>query len=206
LKPFSYYPEHVRVTEHKPPMVLTKQEIRREALKVRSEIPKSEVGRLSASIFDHVTSLPEFKMASLVHTYVSSKENEVDTIDIIRFCFLHSKRVAVPVTDAEQKSLRHSEIFSLDDLKKGTFGISEPIHIVPVPLQTVNLVIVPVVAVDVHGTRIGFGRGYYDKFLNFVSCPIIALAFSCQVVATIPREPHDQKVGIVITENGAIRC
>lgn len=162
--------------------------------------------RKSAQIFHLLSSLPEFVEARFLHTYVSSKKNEADTRPIIASAFEKGVRVAVPIADKERPLLRHSEIFSMDDLAIGAFGIMEPHKITPINLNEIEVVLVPVVGVDRSGTRLGFGGGYYDSFLRHVSCTKIALAYDFQVVQELPREQHDELVSMIVTESEIIHC
>lgn len=150
--------------------------------------------------------MPIFNTAQTIHTYVASKKNEVDTIEIISYLFSIGKRVIVPVVDKDEKILRHSELKSISELRKSTFGILEPEQIKEVNLSEIDLVLVPAVAVDRFGNRIGFGGGYYDKFLSQINCPKVALVYDFQVVDKIETSPNDVGVDFIVTETEIINC
>ncbi len=117
------------------------------------------------------------------------------------------RRVIVPVTDLSRHILLHSEIKSFDELQKGTFGILEPPKDLfrKVPISEFDLVIVPGVAFDLAGHRIGFGGGFYDEFLGNVKATKIALAYEFQRVDKIPTRPEDEQVDILISEKNVYR-
>ncbi len=182
----------------------TKESIRKKILSLRSLLPQDESRKRSELIFQNLKKLPVFNNANVIHTYVSSKKNEVDTIEIIKYLFSIGKRVVIPVVDKENKTLIHSELRDLFELKKSTFGLLEPNVIREVKLDEIDIVIVPAVAVDRNGNRIGFGGGYYDKFLSQVNCPKIALVYDFQVVEKIEPERSDIPVDFIVTENDII--
>ncbi|CUS91999.1 5-formyltetrahydrofolate cyclo-ligase, partial [Candidatus Kryptonium thompsonii] len=95
---------------------------------------------------------------------------------------------------------------SISELKKSTFGILEPEKIREVGLSEIDLVLVPAIAVDRFGNRIGFGAGYYDKFLSQVNCPKIALVYDFQIVDKIETSPSDVPVDFIVTETEIISC
>jgi len=88
----------------------------------------------------------------------------------------------------------------LSGLRRGAFGIPEPGGDISKP-EELELILVPGVLFDEEGFRIGFGGGYYDRFLRGLSVPKVGVAFSFQVVRSLPREPWDVPVDILITEN-----
>ena len=102
-----------------------------------------------------------------------------------------------------------SEINTLDGLKKNKFGILEPADTSKIfNKEDIDLVIMPGVAFDRSGNRVGYGGGYYDKFLCEMSSdiPTIALAYNIQILKELPSEKHDIKVDMVITEKETIKC
>lgn len=187
-------------------MSLSKKMIRERILSIRNSLDPEEAKRRGKLIFQNLKTLPAFNSARTIHTYVSSKKNEVDTIEIIGYLLSTGKKVIVPIVDKEKKNLRHSELKSLDKLKKSTFGIFEPEEVIDVDINEIDLVLVPAVAVDRMGNRIGFGGGYYDKFLSQVNCPKIALVYSFQVVEAIEPSPDDIPIDFIVTETEIINC
>ena len=179
----------------------------REQLKEQREaLSKKECRERSALIFENLVTLPEFFRADVVHTYISSKKNEVDTHEMIRLLLKHKKRVVVPIADKATKQMKHSELLSLSELVGGAYGILEPRMCRPVPIEDLQVIIVPALAVDKKGNRLGFGAGFYDRFLHDVQLPVIALAYDFQVVSEVPKEVTDVPVSFIVTENEIIRC
>jgi len=130
---------------------------------------------------------------------------EVNTHPMIEESLKVGKKVLVPLVDLENKELKLYEIRDLAvDLSPGALGILEPLREKTrlADAKEVDCVIVPGLAFDAEGCRLGRGAGFYDRFLSKFSAkvPKIALAFSFQVLPQIPHEIHDQRVDVVLTE------
>ncbi len=186
--------------------MITKAALREQFKEKRASLSKSEVRERSKLILENLLSLPDFFMHDVVHTYVSSKNNEVDTHELIRVLVKQKKRVVVPVSDPKTKLMRHSELFSLGELIGGAYGILEPRMVRPVPAADLQVVVVPAMAVDREGNRVGFGAGFYDRFLHDIGLTTIALAYDFQVVEKVPAEITDVRVSYIVTEQEIIRC
>ena len=179
----------------------------RERMKLeREKLSKGEVRERSTLIVEQLLSLPEFFRSDVIHTYISSKKNEVDTHELIRVLLKRKKRVVVPIADKTTKSMKHSELFSLSELVGGAYGILEPKMYRPVPAADLEVIVVPALAVDKKGNRLGFGAGFYDRFLHDIQLPTIVLAYDFQVIDDVPRENTDIPVSFIITEQEIIRC
>ncbi len=145
-----------------------------------------------------------FKKARGLCIYVSLPA-EVDTWPIIAKCLRSGKKVLAPLADPRTKQLKFYEIRNPKaDLKKGAYGILEPKPAMTrlASFREADLVIVPGVAFDKRGHRLGRGAGYYDRFLEKIDKKVhtVGLAFSFQIVAKLPAEKHDQKLDRVITD------
>ncbi len=184
----------------------TKQEIRHRMKAKREALSKKEIKERSSMIFSNLLSVPEFFRADVVHTYVSSKNNEVDTHQLIRWMLKEKKRVIVPIVDAQTKQMKHSEIYSLSELSFSKLGIYEPSLERLVKASNIGVVIVPALAVDRHGNRIGFGGGFYDRFLTDMKAPSIALAYDFQLISELPVESFDAKISYIVTDKQILRC
>ena len=147
-----------------------------------------------------------FRNSKVVFFYVSAG-NEVQTRDTIKEA-LDKKRVAIPIADKVNKTISASELLDFNELESGPFSILEPkIEFVRiVNPKDLDLVIVPGIAFDVYGNRIGYGHGYFDNFLKHISAAKIALAYEMQIVDEIPADEKDIRVDFIITEKRIIGC
>lgn len=163
-----------------------KADLRVKFLAARKAMSSREVEEKSRIIISRLIKSSEFEQANMIHCFLSiGARHEVDTHLLIRDQIKKGMRVAIPVTDLGRKILIHSEIKGLDDLEVGTFGILEPKqgNLLPVSLEEIDLIVVPGVAFDSGGNRIGYGAGFYDGFLRNISSPKIALAYEWQSYA-----------------------
>ncbi len=184
----------------------SKHSIRERLKQERAALSKNDVRERSSLILEQLLSLPPFFRCDVVHTYISSKNNEADTHELIRLLIKRKKRVIVPVADKATATMAHSEIFSLSELVGGAYGILVPRMVRPVTVSAVQCVIVPALAVDRSGNRVGYGAGFYDRFLASVSVPTIALAYDFQLLRSVPAEPTDIPVSYVVTESEIVDC
>ncbi|GAW92187.1 5-formyltetrahydrofolate cyclo-ligase [Calderihabitans maritimus] len=189
---------------------MKKKEIRERIIKLRLEMSDDEVREKSARVASRVVALPVFQQAETVMSYVAFR-NEVETGGIIRTCLAQGKRVVVPVTDRANKRLIPSEVKKFpDDLKPGTWGILEPKAecFRPVEPEVIDLVLVPGVGFDIYGNRLGYGGGFYDRFLPRLSpeATTVALAYQEQLLPDVFPEAHDHPVDFVVTDREVINC
>lgn len=131
---------------------------------------------------------------------------EIDTARIISRAWEEDKDVAVPKCDPQRKALTFYRIRSLDQLAEGFHGLREPIpkRTTVVPPEAMDLVIVPGVVFDPSGNRIGYGGGYYDRFLSGYHGKTVSLLLELQLAAALPSEKHDRRVDRLITEERTI--
>jgi len=174
-----------------------KHSIRQDLMKRR--LSHEETAEKSKKIADFLFSLDEFKKAKTILCYMSIK-NEVETIDIVTKAF-KEKKVVLPITN----DIKLSEL-SKFEFEKGSYNVPEPKVKKIVKPEVIDLAIIPGIAFDKHGSRIGYGKGYYDKLLKQVSAKKIALAYEFQIVQEIPTEAHDVKMDMIITEERVIQC
>lgn len=172
----------------------------KEQLKSSSELEKTSK---SAIIQEKLFNEEAFKEANVVMFYVSLKD-EVNTLTMIDEAIKAGKRVCVPVILKEEKRLIAGEIKNREkDLERQHFGIYQPRagHVREVPLDDIDLVVVPGVAFDRNNVRLGRGHGYYDRFLCGLpdKTRTVGLAFDFQVVDHLPKDSHDIPVWKTIT-------
>lgn len=187
---------------------MQKTEIRKKILAKRNRLSKKHAEDLSKKIFQKLKRLKEFKKAGNVFFYLS-KDNEIATRPAIIYSLKNKKRVSIPKMNTQTHTFHPVLIKDLDkDLCKGPFGLEEPITIKNrrVTEKEIDLTIVPGIAFDKAGTRLGFGKGYYDKFLEKRhKYKKIALAYDFQIVPELPKDTHDVPVDIIVTEERIIR-
>jgi 5-formyltetrahydrofolate cyclo-ligase len=151
-----------------------KAALRREAAARRAAMRPAEVDQRSAVVQEALLALEEYRAARVVHAYVGVKGNEVRTDRILLETLRSGRRLAVPRVAGEE--LAHHEIRAMSELRASRFGLLEPAPDAPVvDPWAVDLVVVPGVAFDRGGNRLGLGRGYYDRFLAGVAAPKAAL-------------------------------
>ncbi len=184
-----------------------KHKIRKKILSVREKHKKEDRFCKDCMIKDKMFSLPEFKKAKIILFYVSIK-GEVRTDKMISESLDKGKRILVPFADLKKKRLLISEINDLDDLSPGAFGIPEPKSPKEFPLEKIDLVVIPGIAFDSKGNRVGYGMGFYDRFLKKLKShvPLIALAYDLQIVNRIPTDGKDVRLHKIITEKEIIEC
>lgn len=180
-----------------------KHKIRKHIKGIAESYSALEKNRKSGIIRNKLFNEEAFKKAKVVMFYVSLKD-EVNTYLMIDEALKTGKRVAVPVILKEEKRLIAGEIKNrLEDLERQHFGIYQPRQDVvrEVPLNDIDLVVVPGVAFDKKNIRLGRGHGYYDRFLSGLpkSARTIGLAYDFQVVEDLPQDPHDIPVWKTIT-------
>ncbi len=185
---------------------MSKAELRAEGLAARRAIPHSRVQEMSATIQKRLTDLAEFRRAGRIASYVA-REDEVQTVPIIEQALSENKSVVVPKVDTATGGLLFFEISGVNELSRGHFGILEPRGVgKPVPLSETGVVLVPVVAWDERGHRIGHGRGYFDRALGERGDSVaVGLAFESQGVARIPETASDVKLDMLVTERRVLR-
>lgn len=122
---------------------------------------------------------------------------EVDTWPFFEYAWGIGKTVVVPVSTPA--GLVHTIVTRDTQWQTGAFGIQEPIAS-STPVQSIDVVIVPVVAFDSHCNRIGYGKGYYDRFLHEHGAITMGLAYECQKVNDLPTEQHDVALSCIATD------
>jgi 5-formyltetrahydrofolate cyclo-ligase len=172
----------------------------------RDQIAAPIIYKVCQAIYERVIAWNVFQAAPCVACYVSV-QNEVDTRQLIEYALRVGKKVFVPVTQGSGV-MGFQEILSLDNLRSARFGLLEPEHDVGLMIEPddLDLVIVPGIAFDRRGNRLGFGGGYYDRFFERCNATRVGLAYAFQVVDDIPAEDHDEKMDWVVTEDEVILC
>lgn len=180
----------------------TKADIRRRILRIRQNISKEQQDTWSRIIQEQIARRPQLKRTEWVYLYMDYK-SEVQTGLLLEECLKMGKRIAIPKVEGDE--MHFYEIKDRTDVRSGYRGIPEPC--------THNLVenehafmVVPGVAFSEDRRRIGYGKGFYDRYLHrFPEIYTCAAAYECQVLEQLPYEEHDVAINELITE-GVIRC
>lgn len=180
-----------------------KQALRREILQKRKSLHTDKKQEWDNLVFEHTISLQAFQNAALILCYVSMAQ-EVDTRKLLQFCFAINKQVAVPKV-MKNGEMQFFYLSSFDQLEQGHFGVMEP------SLQKTKCVetypkgavcITPGLCFSKNGDRLGYGKGYYDKFFTSFKGEKIALTYSEFILDNIPNGEQDKKMETIISEKG----
>ena len=183
-----------------------KRELRRRMLALRRALAAEERASYSAAITERILSLEAVKQVRTIFAY-AAMEDEVQTEALISSLLEMGKRVALPLITGK-RTMEAVLVPAVDALEYGAYHIltvREDRRVV-LPPQEIDCVLVPGVAFDMDGTRLGMGGGYYDVFLPKIPCAVkIAMAYSCQIVESVPKLSHDCGVDWIVTEKGSFR-
>ena len=188
-----------------------KQRFRQQALARRDAIPADVRAAKSAAIARRVAALPQWQGADAVLGYMSFR-SEVETRSLLAAALREGKRVALPKVN---RHMRRLELYWVEGLgapwvAQGSWGIDEPVleHCPPAPLEELDIILVPGVAFDLCGRRLGYGGGFYDVLLKEASEDLrdnaLALAFEEQIWEEVPASGGDFRVPIIVTERRTI--
>ncbi len=183
----------------------TKEELRDRARAVRSGLTPGEARSFSGLICDSLRQKLNGERTVMVYV---PKPPEVDTMPLIRHLIRQDIRVVVPIIERETRTLRLSCLKDPGDLVVSTFFVPEPIgNEIPVRGEELEVIIVPLLAFDRAGHRLGYGAGYYDRFLSSYPQAIkIGAAFSCQEIRSVPADANDVAMDLIVTEQEIIPC
>lgn len=180
-----------------------KAEIRARMRALLTAMDEKQRHAASASACTKLTSLEAFEHASVVMLYMPMT-NEIDVIPAAVKCFRLGKTVCVPKVDWDRGEIDPVEVTSLDDhvLDCDEHGVRSPKICQPILPSIIDLVVVPGLAYDAQGNRLGRGGGYYDRFLKRLRASAVTagLVFDQQIVPRIPTKKHDVAVDIVVTD------
>ena len=169
-----------------------KAKLRRELIEQRKAMTKAEKSTADESIFQQL--LPFLDNVSSVFCY-ASMEIEVDTRRLIAHCLQRNVPVALPVSGDTELTFYYIE--NIGELKKGRYGIDEPPSLRPAFADEKTLCIVPALCADGNGFRLGYGKGYYDRFLNKFSGTSIIICYH-KFKREVPTEPFDMRTTFTV--------
>ncbi len=148
----------------------------------------------SEAICEKAFRLPALQAARNVMLYISAK-SEVNTALLIALLLKEGKSVCAP--RVLSKADMEAAYIDGTGFKKGSFGIWEPLG---PRAEKIDFIVVPGVAFDDKGNRLGYGKGYYDRFLTKHPAPTLGLGYSCQIHSELPVAPHDKPLDMILTE------
>jgi 5-formyltetrahydrofolate cyclo-ligase len=182
-------------------MAHTKQALREAARSRRAHLSPDTIRKQSREICNLTLMLLDEQNPVMVY---ASKPPEVQTDLLIEGLLSRRKGVVVPIIERETRSLRLSYLTDPSCLVTSTFSVPEPVgNENPVRPDEIRAVVVPMIAFDTTGHRLGYGAGYYDRFLRHLPGLMkIGVAFSCQEVDEIPTDENDVSMDLIVTEKG----
>ncbi|MFY9300597.1 MAG: 5-formyltetrahydrofolate cyclo-ligase [Candidatus Nitrosotenuis sp.] len=179
-----------------------KSSLRRLWLEKRDNFSADFVDIASKKIQKNLKKIDAYVAAKTIACYYSIG-SEVKTHGILQEVLSEGKALALPRVEGD--GLVFCSVRKFEDLEKGEFGIMEPKQNCP-PLTEFDVIIVPAVAMTADGQRLGYGRGFYDRFLTGTKSPTIALAYSKTILKNIPHSKNDIRIQWIVTEDGVIHA
>ncbi|EEH96537.1 5-formyltetrahydrofolate cyclo-ligase [Clostridium tertium] len=184
-----------------------KKVLRNKILEIRDSLNNNEKELMDNKIFNELINTDLYKRSINIFIYISFS-NEINTRNIIEKAFKDKKNVFIPKVYKDDKLMKAIKLNSIDELKKNSMGILEPIDDSNyIEKENIDLIVVPGVVFDKECNRIGYGGGYYDRYLKDIKSKEnkIALAYDLQIVDKIESEVHDIKVDYIITNTRALK-
>ena len=182
-----------------------KDELRQKYLALRGEMARDEKNARDEAICKCACGLVSFRYAEFVLLYAAT-ENEIDVSGIAASAFKSGKKVAFPRSDRDTHTMKYHIVNSLDELIVGAYGIMEPPSDAPVydPENESGSAVcfVPGLLYDKAGYRLGYGKGFYDRYLSAFSGCKIGVIYSDYIMPTVPRGRFDVSVDVLLTEKG----
>lgn len=183
---------------------MPKRPFRAQMLQQRRSLSPEAGVRLSRAIQQQLLALPEYRDCELLALY-SPVRNEVQTDLVAAHARQSGKRLAYPRVEGD--GMVFHEVVADEALHCGAFGVCEPVQTRPVAATEIGLAIVPGVAFDRNGFRLGYGKGYYDRFWGHGErhAFLVGFAYGFQLVPQLPSEAHDLRLDLLLTEEGPLR-
>lgn len=183
-----------------------KTELRKQYSMLRDRITGEDKKQKDRKILRRLTSLASYRYASLVLFY-SPIRSEVDVWPAIEEALFRGKKVALPLCEKASGIMTFRYISGKKDLSPGAFGVLEPAENAPKVqkkdlLKKSTLMVIPALAFDREGYRLGYGKGYYDRYLNGFAGVTVGLCYQSLFFDSLPRGYFDKKVELVVTEQG----
>ena len=177
-----------------------KKELRSRILNLRDSLPLDLRKKYDEEIYKRVIESEYYKNSKTIFIFVSYK-TEVDTRSIIKKALKDGKRIVVPKIKTKKDGILPIAIKDFNELSSGNYGILEPIEDNIIDKEEIDLILAPGVAFDKDGGRLGYGGGFYDRFIGSLNkkIPIVAIGYNVQIVDKVPRDEFDMNVNGIIT-------
>jgi 5-formyltetrahydrofolate cyclo-ligase len=183
---------------------MTKADLRKIYLQKRLALSETDFLRFNRQFYELFFSCVNLSFVNVLHTFLPiAKNKEPDTwliVDRIRREFPHI-HLSVPRVNVKTNQLESFYFEGLHQVSESTWGIPEPKQGIPTPVEKIDMVLVPLLAVDQQGHRVGYGKGHYDRFLSTCrkDCQRIGISFFPPLEPIKSVEGHDEKLHAVIT-------
>lgn len=185
---------------------MTKQELRAYFRQKRQELDPAKKTEMDKAIVDRIAASPWFRRAGTILLYAPVK-GEIDLVPLLRAARRAGKQVGFPRCDAETNTMQFFALLPGQKLVPGAYGIPEPPADAPlVESDRHTLCLVPALTFSADGHRLGYGRGYYDRFLETFPGVTVGALYSSFALRTLPAEEHDRSVQYLVTERGFRVC
>jgi len=186
----------------------SKDDIRNRVVTAIQALSEEALAEKTSKIGNRLFEFANFLESNISLLYMP-QQFAVDTTRIVQRCFDYRKIVALPAFDTEKHQMQLFKVDEFDaDMRLGPRDIlePEPERCKVIPIERIDIAIIPGIALDEKGGRIGSGEGYYDRFIGKlrITTRKVALSLECQIVQQVPMESHDKFMDIIITEERII--
>ena len=184
---------------------MTKNELRQKYRALRDSFGEEFINKASYSTSNNLQKIEEFVKADIVLLYYPTK-NEISPLPLFEICLKMGKTVAFPVCQKESTTLMFKKVTSLDMFSPSSFGIFEPNEECEIIIPTEKTIcITPALLFSKDGHRLGYGKGYYDRFLKDFNGISVGFSYSDCVLDFIPHDAHDIPLDMIITESEVLK-
>ena len=184
-----------------------KKKLRDQLKSLRAELSESDYTEKSKQVVRNIEGSAYYKESSTIHSFIPIlRRREVNIEPLLSKAIQNGKRVVCPKMKFESNVMYHYQVDALEELIPNGWGIREPKPDIPVEVASIDMVLVPMLGGDRSLRRIGYGKGYYDRFLNQVDGYKVGVLFHEAVLParSIPVEPHDVRLDAIVTDKEII--
>lgn len=187
---------------------MNRAQFRKEILQKRLQLDEERLIAIEDKIFPFLVDMDWYRNAKYIHCFYGiTSKGEVPTRKILSHIITSGKMLVMPRMTGATGTLEHIRVSDPGRLSKGKWGIMEPESGTTVPSGSIDLVIVPGLAADTYGNRMGYGKGYYDRFLSRLNHGRSVMILPDEFILDhVPVQPHDIPVDALVSESGIIYC